>query len=390
MYRAFCLLLCLSSLAFSQTSSQAQNNSLTPSSAVQVVDVINGSTLTTYNVNPETFEATEVGTIPISQSVSPELVTSPNGRFLYYVAFEDDSNSSNTIYVYDTNASGLPGGIPVQTVNDPQLFWEAIAHPSGKFLYTLAVGNGGNGITPYAIVRSPVDQNDGKLGQPLNEATYQLDSGTSFCNPWILGFNASGTIMYDGIFCSYPHGSGGATYNQRSVDLQTGALGPDQQIFTWNEYAGNGADNVQFVNNLMFSFGMSEFPPTTWVDIFPAQPNVSTSAVNCTSSMWAPCGDFTNGIAHPSGQYIFLTNYDSGSTTYIGRVNPNRQITGTGTIPYGVGEFSPDGTMVYAEDSTDIVIFGFSIESGETVEGGTIGGLASYPTPGTWLAAERY
>ncbi len=389
MYRALCVLLCVSSFALAQTSNQAQSNGSAASSAVQVVDVINGSTLTTYNVDPTTFEATEVGAITITQSANPELVTSPNGRFLYYLAF-NDSNSGNSIYVYDTNASGLPRNTPVQTVNAPQLYWEAIAHPSGRFLYTLAVGHGSGGTTPYAIVGHQIDENDGRLSQPVKEATYQLDSGTSFCNPWIMGFNASGSIMYDAILCSYPHGSGGATYNERSVDLKTGALGPDQQIFTWNEYAGNGNNNVQFVKNLMFDFGMTEFPPTTWVDIFQAQPSVTTPLVNCTGSMWAVCGN-SSGIAHPSGEYVFLGDDNSGPITYIGRINRStREIAQTDSIPYWVGEFSPDGTVIYADNTTDVVIFGFCIESGQAVQGGTISGMASYPTPGTYLATERY
>jgi hypothetical protein len=390
MSRVLCLLLCASSIAFTQTSNHTPSNGSTPSSATQFVYVIDGTTLTAYNVDPTTFQATDLGNITISQAVQPELTTSPNGRFLYYIAFQGSSGASgNEIFVYDTNASGLPGATPVQKVNATHLYWEAIAHPSGRFLYSLTVGTGGNGMTPYAMVRNLVDQNNGKLSRSVVEATYQLDSNTSFCNPWILGFDASGSIMYDGIYCSYPHGTSAVTYNERAVDLQTGALGPDQQIYTWNYYAGSGFEYVQFVNNLMFDFGVTEFDGD-WVNIYQVQPNVSAPLVNCTSSVWAICGNYQSGMAHPSGKYVFL--WDSTSVDYIGQVNfSTKQITQTSSIPYQAEQFSPNGTIAYAPNygssALDIEIYGFDISSGQVTQGGTITGPSGLDT---WLAAERY
>lgn len=60
--------------------------------------------------------------------------------------------------------------------------------------------------------------------------------------------------MYDGIFCSGPHASGSATYNQRSVDPPTGALGLDQQVYTFSYYSGSGSATVQFEGDLLFAF----------------------------------------------------------------------------------------------------------------------------------------
>lgn len=387
MYRALCLLLSCS-LAFAQTSNQTGSNGSTPasSSPVQLVYVVDGATLTTYNVDPQTLLATDIGDITIRQSLEPALVTSPNGRFLYYVAYQGSSNDGgNEIFVYDTTALGLPNNVPVQKVDARHLFSEVIAHPGGKFLYALESGTGSNGMTPYAMVRSVIDGNTGKLGPAISEATYDLDSNTSYCNPWILGFNASGTIMYDEIFCSDPHGTADATYNQRSVNLQTGALGPDEQIYTWNYYAGSGYENVQFVNALMFDFAGTEFAGD-WVNIYQAQPNVSTPLVNCTSSMWSICGNYQSGLAHPSGKYVFL--FDSNGVTDVGQVDfSTQQIAQTSSIPYAVGQFSPDGTIVYASDATGIEIYGFSANSGQTTQGGAI----SLPTGTvTWRAAERH
>ena len=396
MSRVLCLLLCVSSFAFTQTSNQTQNSGSSGSSVVQVVDVINGSALTTYNVDPETFEATEIGAITINQSNSPTLITSPTGRFLYYFADQGYLETANTLYVYDTNASGLPGTTAVQSMGASRLAAWAM-HPSGKFLYTAEQGNvNSQFILSYAVVRRLINEKDGTLSHPVTAATYEVDAYPSGndCNLLILGFNPSGTTMYDAVSCNAPHGTSSETYYASPVNLQTGAVGPQQQIYTWNYYAGSGYETVQFANNLMFDFGTTEFPPTSWVDIYRVAPNVTTPLVNCTSSMWAICGDYELEplpLVHPSGKYVFLAQYDSSVTTYIGKVNyTTDEITQTSLIPYGVGQFSPDGTIVYANGSTDIEIYGFNLASGQVVQGGTIGGLASYPTPGTYLATERY
>jgi hypothetical protein len=388
MSRVLCLLLCVSSFALAQTSN-TQSKGSTTSSPVQVVYTIDGSTLTTYNVDPQTLQAAEVGTIALSESTYPYLITTPNGHFLYYEAVKDYSDAGRNLYVYDTNASGLPGTTPVQKINAKWLFGMA-THPNGQFLYTVAQGSSPTGLTPYAIVRYLIDQNHGKLSQNVTEATYHLESGTSFCSPAILGFNTAGTIMYDAVFCSYPHGTGAATYYARSVDLQTGALGPDRQLYTWNYYAGSGGENVQFRNNLMFDFVQTLFSGNS-VNIYRVQQSLGTPLVNCTSSMWTVCGDPVYGLAHPSGEYVFL--FDSTTNiTDIGQVNlSTQQITQTSSIPYEVQQFSPDGTVAYGVNDVngalDIEIYGFSVASGQVTQGGTI----SVPSDlDSWFTAERY
>jgi hypothetical protein len=388
MSRVLCLLLCVSSFALAQTSN-TQSKGSTTSSPVQVVYTIDGSTLTTYNLDPQTLQAAEVGTIALSESTYPYLITTPNGHFLYYEAVKDYSDAGRNLYVYDTNASGLPGTTPVQKINAKWLFGMA-AHPNGQFLYTVGQGSSPTGLTPYAIVRYLIDGNNGKLSQNVTEATYHLESGTSFCSPAILGFNSAGTIMYDAVFCSYPHGTGAGTYYARSVDLQTGALGPDRQLYTWNYYAGSGGENVQFRNNLMFDFVQTLFSGNS-VNIYRVQQSLGTPLVNCTSSMWTVCGDPVYGLAHPSGEYVFL--FDSTTNiTDIGQVNlSTQQITQTSSIPYEVQQFSPDGTVAYGVNDVngalDIEIYGFSVASGQVTQGGTI----SVPSDlDSWFTAERY
>jgi hypothetical protein len=388
MSRVLCLLLCISSCALAQNSN-TQRNGLASSSAVQVVYTIDGSALTTYNVDPQTFQAAEVGTIALNESTYPYLITSPDGRFLYYEAVKDYSDAGRNLYVYDTNASGLPGATPVQKIDAKWLYGMAM-HPSGQFLYTVAIGSSITGFTPYAIVRYLIGQSNGKLGQNVTEASYRLESGTSYCSPTIMGFNTAGTVLYDAVFCSYPHGTSAATYYARSVDLQTGALGPDRQLYTFNYYAGSGYENVQFRNQLMFDFVQTLFSAND-VNIYQVHQPLGAPMVNCTSSMWTVCGNPVYGLAHLSGEYVFL--FDSTTNiTDIGKVNlSTRQITPTSSVAYWVRQFSPDGTIAYGENDVngalDIEIYGFNTASGQVTQGGTINVPSDLDS---WFAAERY
>lgn len=388
MYRAACLFLFASSVVFAQTPSPKPASHAAPSSVVQVVYAIDGSTLTTYNVDPQTLQAAAIGTTTILNSNTPQLITSPNGQFLYYVASPASSTYIKELYVYDTDASGVPRRL-VQKLSDNALFGMAM-HPSGRFLYTIDMGTFNGRTVPYRILRSLIDENNGKISRNVLEATYHLDAGTSSCSLALLGFNNSGTTMYDAVFCSYPHGTSAATYYERTVDLQTGALGTDQQILTWNFYAGSGSETVQFVNNLMFDFTMTEFSPDS-IDVYRVKPNVSKPIVNCTSSMWVTCGNLSwHSLAHPSGKYVFV--YDTSNITEIGKVEYSaKQIVQTSSIPYLVWHFSPDGTIVYAVTdvgtTSNIEIYGFSVSSGQVTQGGTIS-LPSYLD--SWFVTERF
>lgn len=388
MSRALYLLLCFSSLALAQTFNRSQPAS-TPSSAVQVFYVVDGSTLTTYNIDPQTLEPSAVGTTTLPLSQYPSLVTSPNGQFLYYLA--NDNSKGEKLYVYDTNAMGVPPSAPVQVISTSELEGLSV-NPVGRFLYLVAVAPLQQYMTQYTIVRNVIDPATGKLSQPMTEATYQLDAYPSGndCYLSILGFNPAGTVMYDGIFCSGPHGSGSSTYNQRSVDLQTGALGPDQQIYAFSYYAGSGNANVQMQNNLMFAFVSYENqgPNANLVDVYQL-PDVTTPTVNCTASMWVVCGSFGYALAHPSGEYVFLQ--DSSGLTDIGQVNlETQQIAEVSSLPYEVRIFSPDGRIAYGTNSTTqakIRIAGFNSASGEV----KLGGIIQMPRAlDYWTAAERY
>ena len=386
----FLTMLCCSSCAPVQTFHPLSLSS-SASAAVQVVYVVDGSTLTTYNIDPQTFQATQVGAITLLQSVYPGLITSPDGRFLYYTAYANTSQQGKRLYVYDTDTSGAPGSSPVQVIAGG--LYGMLINPAGNFLYGVNAGAAGPQYTPYTIVRYAVDPSTGKISQPIMEARYQLPSGANgseYCGLSILGFNAAGNTIYDEVGCSY-HGGSSATYNERTVNLQTGVLGPDVQVYSWNN-ASQGVEFVYFVNNWMFDFGMPNNyeQGVNFANIYQVQPNVSTPQVNCTASMLQACG-YDLGLPHPSGKYVFMFNTQGATEVDKVELSQKKIVGPTSSTPYEVQQFSPDGSIAYAANDVngalDIDIYGFSVSTGAL----TAGGLINVPSDlDSWFTARRY
>jgi hypothetical protein len=387
-----CVSVCFSSVAFSQTSTSGSAN--TPTAPLQIVYAIDGSILSTYNVDSQTLQATLVGTTTLPQSTYPMIVPSANGRVLYYTAFQNINRQGQRLYVYKTDSSGVPQGEPVQSVGVKNLYSLQV-DPTSKFLYAVRPGIPGPAFQPFSILRYAVDPDNGTLSQPVVEATYKLDYnyGSESCSLSIFGMNSAGTFLYDEIFCNYPHGGVTATYNELTINPSTGALGPDQQVVTWDNSSGGG-DQVQILNNLLFEFVMpNDFQQdNNMVNVF-ALPNMTAPPINCTGPMLAACADDQSGLAHPSAEYVFLENFQSNSvTTEIEKVDwSSTQIVPTGsTIPYEVQQFSGDGTIAYCVNDVNgaltIEIYGFNVATAAVTAGGTI----SVPSDlDSWWAVER-
>ena len=383
---------CLASTSFAQTSASVSTKN--PATPVQIVYAIDGSTLSTYNVDPQTLQATLAGTTTLLQSTYPGLVTSPNAHFLYYTAYQNISQQGERLYVYNTNSSGVPNGEPIQSLSAQGVDSLQVS-PAGTFLFLVHQGPAGEQFTPYAIVRFVINPNTGKISQGVTEAKYELDTGSGgsqSCSLLVFGMNAAGTKLYDEIFCSY-HGGASATYNERTVDPQTGALGPDPQVYSWNN-SNRGGEQVQFVKNLVLDFVTpNNFQQDINVlNVYPLKPNVTTPLIQCTGSMLPACADHSIGIPHPSAEYVFMTNVQQ--ITEIDKVDlTSKQIVATGsTIPYEVQQFSPDGTIAYGvsddiNGDLTIEIYSFNIATAAVTAGGTI----SVPSDlDSWWAVERH
>src|SRR6202035_5154966 len=115
----------------------------------------------------------------------------------------------------------------------------------------------------------------------------------------------------------------------------------------------------------------------------------ATPLVNCTTSMLAVCGDYTSSQAHPSGNYVFLGA--ANNLTDILQVDlTTQQLTQVNTLPENVEKFSPDGSVIYGNNTSNAVIriAGFNAANGAVKLGGSVRlpeWLQDY-----WTVAQRY
>jgi hypothetical protein len=378
-----CLLCCLSFTVTQLAASPSQ-----PSAPIQIIYTLDGTTLSTYNIDPLTLQPTLAGTFTVETSLYGWIDPSPNGHFLYFVA-SNGNQSSPQLFVYATDASGVPQLPAVQklSVNG---FGGLQIDPAGHFLYMANYAADGSYDTLYILRRYLVDLNTGKISQPLVEAKYVLPNfDADSCGLFLNGFNSAGTTMYDGVFCA-THEGPQSTYYERTLNPQTGALGPDTQVFAWSLPNG-GSESVSFVKNLVFNFAVAD----DWqqgigsVNVYPLVPNTNTPLLQCTATMLEACGYGGAMIVHPSGEYVFM---DIG-VEQVEKVDLNsKTITDTSYyIPYPLGAFSPDGSLVYAVNLSSsgfyIEIYGFNVSTGAVTPGQYIYVPQQIDN---WLPAERY
>jgi hypothetical protein len=390
------LALCCASVCEVSGAQQLDTTAAT-SPPTQVIYAVGSSTITTYNVDAQTLTGTQVGeplTVNATDLNDSNISVAPlaNDHAIYVIGSESQT-SQQYLTVYTTNASGVPQTPSLQAIPTTGLF-QVQTNPQATFLYAVFQSSNGN-YTFVAIRRYQVDA-QGKLSNRQTAANYKLpNGGDEFCSVFLLGFNSAGSALYDEVSCSDPGGET-ATYNERTVDPESGALGPDVEVYSWSNFYG-GYESVQFVGNQVFDFETPNSYQTgaNSVNIFPLVPNTTTPKIACTASMLESCG-YASGFAHPSGKYILMD--DNGDFCEIDRVELKAQkIADTGNyIPYSFtttpwdSHFGANGSLIYAAGSGSgsnyaIEIYGFNEASSEVTPGESI----SIPTGNWFLATER-
>jgi hypothetical protein len=374
---AIALLFVLSCVAFAQDSTTERTAA--PTTVIQVLYVADATNLYTYDINPQTFQPSLMGTIPLPKTQVNGLAASSDGRFLYVMASDPYPATDNRIYVYNTTRYGVPG-MPLQSVpatNESSMFVD----PTGNFLYAVHMGthNTQNLTLPWSIFRYTVNATNGELTHLVNEATEFLpNQDTNSCSLSIVRMNANGTKLFDYEFCGTHEGENGF-YHERTVDPQTGTLEAPQQIFAWSVDSIGNPDSVQIIKGLLFAFA---YPianqPYNELQLYRVTTNKNAKPlIACSSTMSAACGSDT-GVAHPSAKYVFYANSQN-NTTEVDAVDlGSKQIVSTGTTfstpTPNVLEFSPDGSIVYSWERTasTISIFGFNASTAAITTGGSV------------------
>ena len=381
---SLCLVLCISSLALA--------------SSVEVVYVAAGTTILTYNVDPQTLNYTQVGTLSINgASTFGTLVPSPNDHFIYVIAA--DSTQTTHLYVYATDANGAPQSRPTQKLYANNLKSLQL-DPKANFLYAVYTSPINAYESASTIRRFVVSPANGAISQPLTQAKYTLHTQDAFtCTLILTGFNSTASQLYDQVYCD-THEGPFANYYERTVNSTTGALGPDVQIYAWGS-DGQSGEAIQIVGNRMFDFVYPDYPNPDSVNIYPAVPNTSKPEVQCTASMLAACGALNGVVAHPSGKYIFIGNSND-SATDIEKVDySEKKIVDTGNqVPFSLGQsgpaFSPDGTLVFGANYNGSGYYlqanAFNVSTSQVTNGAqiSVGSSGAYNSPDPYFTATRF
>ncbi len=350
---------------------------------VEVVYVLT-STLQTYNVNPQTGYATQEGEgITLENTTGGAIVVpSPNDHFLYVTGY----NGDEYLWVYATDANGVPEVPPIQTVkldNDSALS----INPDGTLAYIGHATQNSHGEMVDSIYVFEINSTTGMVKEPGTlVATYPPNgpcgSGAEYPGVYLAGFNTNGSQIYDVWSCPY-YDTESATYYSRPVNQQTGALGPETEILEWSN-TNEGADLVNITPSaaLVFNIPNDYNRGINSLSVYPLSGG-NSPLFTCSAAMLEACGYAASETADRSGKYVFFQI--SKNRTEITKLElAEKEIVDTGNYIDGfVMGFSPDDVLVYAQDEASSNPWVFPIYVFDPATGGVsyTGGEISLQSP---------
>lgn len=357
-------------------------NAAKSAGSVEVLYTAQAETITTFNVDPATGQAKQVGQ-PLQVGSGPmiwQFASAPNDHFVYVMA--TGTGSQETLSVYATDAQGVPQAPAVQTFTINNVLQPAAntisVDPNGKFVYVTVgrVVNGGNiASTVYLFFADP---NTGKLALQNTQGSFSFSPCCGWEGPE--GFNSSGTKLYEGL-AQYAGGTSGAEYYYQPVDPQTGALG--KYVFLLNGMYDSMNDIISVALGdpiIAESYAANQNPANSWVNVYPFESNPQNPLIHCTISMLAQCGSAWQILLDPSGEYLLVTT-SSNSPYVVTRIDlTNKQLVPTGGQVPDEDEsfyFSPDGTLIYMVswgngNPSVVQIYLFNPTNGQVTTGGQI------------------
>jgi hypothetical protein len=270
--------------------------------------------------------------------------------------------------VYATDASGVPQTPAVQTLMPAPISQFAV-DPNGKFAYAFEFKEDSQGNYTYALRLFSVDSSTGKLTE--SSKVQEKYAPSPYCSPAFDHFSSDGSKLFDDLFCSPPDSYGFTNY-YRTVNPQTGQLGPDVQIFTFNDY-GDSADEVRIGTRTIND--LHTVVSQTSMLVYPLTSNPKAPLIHCTSAMLTACGSATAYWQDRTGMYL-LFQLSGGFD--VGKIDlASKQIVGTGnSFPADQTPiFSLDDSImygvVYAFNSTSTIqVYGFDANTGNLTTGG--------------------
>jgi hypothetical protein len=325
-----------------------------PSSAIDVVYIVNNGGLETYDVDAQTGIPADEGLFVVPPE-NPTVVPSSNDHFIYVIGNNPGSGALQ-MWVFATNSVGVPQYPPIQTINFESYTSGFSIDPDGTQAYAAQFSKNSQGQMLVGIRYFTINPLTGMVVKsPKVAATYPPNGpcGTASAGFAIIGFNPKGNELYDDWGCSYPD-SLTVTYYTRQVDQQTGALGPDVQTFSWTNGA-DGFDQVTFTPTALIDFNV----PNNFnyginsLDVYPLSGG-TTPIFSCTAEMLRACGYGLSENVDPSGNYILFRS-DLEVTEVTKLELAKKQIVDTGnSFPDLLQVFSPDDKLIYAANDNSL------------------------------------
>jgi hypothetical protein len=353
------------------------------SGTVEVFYLTQAGTITTYDVDPSSGTATQVGNpliLPGGLFIGP-ITPSPRGEFLYILW--TDTAFTPHFSVYATDATGVPGPSPVQTmvVNN----WQFLLHPSGKFAYVLRTFSNSSG-TSSALELYQVDPSTGKLAASP-QALHRFGPDYFYVES-LYGFSKDGTRLYDTWSVSFDS-ENNATYSYQLIDQQTGTLSHNTKLFYASNF--NGIDVVKITSRTILDLhDDSSIPQFEVLNVYPNVPNATTPKFVCDGKMLDACQNSFNLFVDPAERYLFLPDYSTQQLVVAKVDTTTNQLVQTDSIAGNPSMiFSPDDLLAYAlgynNGNPVLDIYKFDANSGVLTLGQELSPSAQY-----WLyTAER-
>jgi len=310
--------------------------------------------LLTYDVNPETAVAQQVGNIFVgANNIDPLSVGSEHFVYVW---------DSTDVWLYHTNAKGAPEAQFAQHLTFDLAYpvYSFVVDPAGKFAYaaiywTDSQGNSDDSITLFTIDPSTGDlTNTGKVVATYSNYYTSLQS---------FGFGIRGTPLFARSFDNAPY-TCNPGYDTYQVDQSTGDLGALTTLIEVNADCGGGA-GVTVNDQLTAVVGACCGAGSGFLGI---TKTATGQQINCQASNLTFCGDESSYIAlDPASRNVVFGDLDA-KKTYVGRLDfaGSQLIQSSSTLPGApYTYFSPDSKVLFALYPQKIQINAFQSSTGE-------------------------
>lgn len=316
----------------------------------------NQYTLLTYNVNPKSAVATQVGQAVTINAASVDPLT-VNGQHYIYVWNAAD------VWVYATNADGVPNSQPSQhlTFNFPQPVHNFLADPDGKFAYAALIWFDQSYNAYAAVQLFTIDPSNGNLSNTGETvASYGPSQYIPLTN---FLFGTGGGKLFASWLDYGPHTSA-IGYDYYPVNQTTGKMGALKSLFYAQTFECGTSCDVTVTNKVSAYSGVCCGPGSGSISVArnPNGPNFG-----CEYEL-AFCSDDTAGLyVDPVSQNLFFAD-QTVNQVYVAHIDfKNSQLVATTSSIAGTPPifFSPDSRLVYAVNANAIGIYALQMTTGD-------------------------